>query len=258
MAWRRTSSTTAFGTDIPFAPKFCSRVCACPGMWYRTRLTTTFGGASPCRLSLVVDGVTRYYRRLDTNITGQWKRTLADGGAVVKECSGSTYNSVSGNIPNCNSESGGTFECEAPEGYEGIPLNYVQESTTTGSNELNSADAAAAARSVATTSTLGWGSWVQGYPGGVLAAGGSVDTRGPLSCSFTDRLLEIEFAGSFRPFMIRRQESVTTRYEDGSPSTTTTEFHDLEVLTADPVAVEWIAAANVNRSVTGSLLCLPL
>jgi hypothetical protein len=247
--YRRPNNNIIVPDDWPLIPKYCTRRCACPGMRWRSRIIQTFGGASPCKIQLVEDGIINFYRRVDCTLEGKWKLAGPDG-ATVKTCSGSSFTQTSGNLPFCDGTSGGGIACSRPDGFDGVSLIYETTSECVGSGAVNSTVSAEAARNSSTTTTGEWGPWVQGFPTGALAAGGSNDSRSAGSCSFNDKTIEIELGGNFVPFMIRRKEIVTQRFEDFRPSVTTEEIIELPILSQAPFSVVWIAVANQNRSIS--------
>lgn len=250
LKFRRPNNTIVVEGDWPDIRKYCTRRCACPGMWWRSRIIETFGGASPCKLELIEDGETNFYRRIDCVLSGKWKLPESMGGATVKTCSGTSFTETSGNLPFCESSSGGDLDCPRPDGYDGISLNYSIESECTGSSPVTSTVSAAAARAAATTTTGAWGPWQTGFPTGALAAGGCNDTRGPGSCSFFEKTIEIQLGGNFVPFIMRRRENVTQRFEDLSTPVFSQEIIEVPVTERAPFSVVWIAAANQLRTIS--------
>lgn len=249
MLWRRLYTTAIAENDAPFLAHICPRRCGCPEMRWRVKQTRRFGGASPCKIDINgYDGAqTGYYRRLNISVVGRWKRN--DTNAVVESCSSTgLYISVDGNVPSCSSDSGGTYECDAPAICGTVSCRYEEETTYAGENEVTADTAAAAARANETEVEEPWSEWLTGHP--LSLDGGSTDSRNAGSASYTERTLFFETAGAFVPFLIRRLERVVVRDGDTLEILSTTdEVIDLPVLTSGAFSIDWPAEANTTRSI---------
>lgn len=224
-------------------------------MRWRLKTVRRFGGATVCAINIASydPAQSGFFRRVDTSISAVWKLPAYLGGTTVKECSASLYSSVDGVVPHCESDSGGSFECDPPAACDGLPCQYEETTTYSGSGPVTGSTAEGEARSRQTTVDEGWTAWAQGYPNlSLLSTALSNMTRSDTSCSFTERTVTIQLAGAFRPFMIRTREAVT------SGGSTTTETVDREIIApTTEIVLDWTAVANVSRVLSSAHILLP-
>lgn len=247
MEWYRTGPASIEG-DFPELPFHCGLRCECPEMWWRSKVIQRRGAATVCSINIndfdsEQEGL---YRRLNVNVTGRWKR--ASNGEELKSCSSSgLFTSVDGNVPECEADAGGTFECEPPAICSTVACIYEEETTYSGENEVTESTAVSAARAVMVVDDPDWAvlEWSTGYP---TAPGrsGSVDVRNAPGASFTEHEMRIQFAGSFRPFLLRRKETHTYTNPVTFDTSTSELVIDLEVMNGEELVIEWAATANTR------------